>query len=70
MVNDRVYKNILFTGFPGCGKSTVIEKIVQDLHIPATGFFTRELKKKGHRVGFSIATIDGKHGILALLPES
>jgi len=32
---------------------------------PAGGFFTREIKDKGRRVGFSINTLDGREGILA-----
>jgi nucleoside-triphosphatase len=58
-------KNILFTGLPGCGKSTIIAKIVQRLNRPSTGFFTREMRDKGRRVGFSITTLDGRRGILA-----
>jgi nucleoside-triphosphatase THEP1 len=60
-----VPKNILFTGVPGCGKSTIIEKIVQRIDRPRTGFFTREMRDRGRRVGFSITTLDGKRGILA-----
>jgi len=60
-----VRKNLLFTGSPGCGKSTIIEKIVQRIPRPITGFFTREIREKGRRVGFSITTLDGKRGILA-----
>ena len=59
------HKNILFTGLPGCGKSTIIEKIVQRLDRPRSGFFTREIRAGGRRVGFSITTMDGRHGILA-----
>ena len=58
-------KNILLTGPPRCGKSTVIEKLIQQIHKPITGFFTREMKEKGRRVGFLIITLDGKEGILA-----
>jgi nucleoside-triphosphatase THEP1 len=58
-------KNLLFTGEPGCGKSTLIEKIVKGLSVPARGFFTREMREGGRRTGFSITTLDGKHGILA-----
>jgi nucleoside-triphosphatase len=61
-----VQKNILLTGPPGCGKSTIIEKIVQRINLPCTGFFTREMREKGRRVGFSIATLlDGRRGIMA-----
>ena len=58
-------KNILFTGSPRCGKSTLIEKIVKRIDTPATGFFTREIREKGKRTGFSINTLDQKEGILA-----
>jgi len=30
-----------------------------------TGFFTREMRQGGTRVGFSITTLDGKKGVLA-----
>jgi nucleoside-triphosphatase THEP1 len=58
-------KNILLTGPPRCGKSTVIEKLVKQIPMPVTGFFTREIREKGRRVGFSITTLDGKEGVLA-----
>jgi nucleoside-triphosphatase THEP1 len=57
--------NILVTGPPRSGKSTLIEEVVKKIKRPATGFFTRELRDKGKRVGFLIATLDGKTGILA-----
>lgn len=58
-------KNILLTGPPRCGKSTLIEKLIQKIDRPMTGFFTREIKEGGQRVGFSIITLDGKEGVLA-----
>jgi nucleoside-triphosphatase len=58
-------KKILFTGRPGCGKSTLIEKILGKLNRPATGFITREIREGGIRCGFEIITLDGKKGILA-----
>jgi nucleoside-triphosphatase len=57
--------NILVTGPPRSGKSTLIEKVVQRISRPATGFFTQELREKGRRVGFSITTLQGKTGVLA-----
>ncbi len=65
MRREVVHKNILFTGLPGYGKSTVIEKIVQQIKRPSAGFFTREIRDRGRRMGFSITTLEGKHGILA-----
>ena len=58
-------RNVLFTGPPRCGKTTLIERIVSEIKVPHTGFFTREMREKGHRVGFSINTLDGKQGVLA-----
>jgi nucleoside-triphosphatase len=57
--------NILVAGPPRSGKSTLIEKVVQSVSRPATGFFTQELREKGRRVGFSITTLQGKTGVLA-----
>jgi len=57
--------NILVTGPPGCGKSTVIEKVITRMEEPVGGFFTREIKESGRRVGFSITTVDGREGVLA-----
>jgi nucleoside-triphosphatase THEP1 len=57
--------NILLTGPPRSGKSTLIEKVIKRVKRPATGFFTRELREKGRRVGFLIETLDGKTGLLA-----
>ena len=58
-------RNILVTGPPRCGKSTLIERVVARVQKPMTGFFTREVRQGGKRVGFSITTLDGKEGVLA-----
>ena len=57
--------NILITGPPRCGKSTLIQKVVNRIQRPVTGFFTPEIKEEARRVGFSIDTLDGRQGILA-----
>ena len=59
-----MFMNILITGKPGVGKTTLILKVVQDYQ-DVHGFFTREIRKNRKRVGFSIETLDGKKGILA-----
>ncbi len=61
-------KNFLVTGPPRCGKSTLIERIVSEIHMPITGFFTREIMEKTRRVGFRIVTLHGEEGMLAHEP--
>ncbi len=57
--------NLLVTGPPRCGKSKLIELVIKRIDRPATGFFTREIREKGRRTGFSIVTLSGTAGILA-----
>ena len=58
-------KNIFLTGFPGIGKTTVIRKTLEKLSFRPRGFYTKEIREGSRRVGFSIVTLDGQHGILA-----
>jgi len=58
-------KNVLLTGRPGCGKTTLIEKIATGIRIPVAGFLTREIRERGKRVGFLVETFDGQKGTLA-----
>jgi nucleoside-triphosphatase THEP1 len=44
-------KNILLTGPPQCGKSTVIEKLIYHIDKPLSGFFTRELREQWREAG-------------------
>jgi len=55
--------NILLTGNPRVGKTTIIKKVVRDLK-DVGGFYTEEIRD-GYRKGFRIITLDGKEGILA-----
>jgi len=57
--------NILLTGKPGCGKTTLIKQIIEELGLDAGGFYTQEIRIGGGRIGFKIITLDGKEGILA-----
>ena len=60
-----IKRNLFVTGPPRCGKSSLIQKVLAKLNGPATGFFTREMREGGERVGFFINTVDGREGILA-----
>jgi nucleoside-triphosphatase THEP1 len=62
---DRNPKNVLLTGPPGCGKSTLVETLIHPRNPSFRGFYTREIREKGHRVGFAIITLEGRQGILA-----
>jgi len=56
-------KNIFITGLPGCGKTSLLKEILEELKIPARGFFTQEIRKGGERIGFEIITLTDKTGI-------
>jgi len=56
--------NILITGKPGIGKTTLIHTLIEGCRT-ATGFYTREIREKKGRVGFAIQTLHGETGILA-----
>ncbi len=59
-------KNLLITGKPGIGKTTFIEKLANRLPKDIyQGFYTEEIREKGRRVGFKIATFEGKEQTLA-----
>ncbi len=59
-------KNILITGLPGVGKTTLIKKIAESLlgHHPV-GFYTEEIRQQGIRKGFELVSLDGRRGVLA-----
>lgn len=57
---------ILITGSPGCGKTTAIKEIVQNLRgLKIRGFYTEEIRENRRRVGFRWSFFDGNSGILA-----
>lgn len=65
-MNDQsIGSNILLTGLPGCGKTTLIEKIVRRIGSSCSGFITREIRERGRRVGFAIITLSGEHATMA-----
>ena len=51
---------LLLTGPPQCGKTTVARRVVEDFPGQAAGFYTREVRVAGRRVGFEIVTLDGE----------
>jgi nucleoside-triphosphatase THEP1 len=64
--DDETKKNILITGNPGVGKTTLIQNIVSKSAISAGGFYTSEMRDVvGKRWGFKITSLDGIEGIMA-----
>jgi nucleoside-triphosphatase len=58
--------NILITGRPGCGKSTLIADLLKRISTRARGFTTGEIRSPGGgREGFRIRTLPGIEGVLA-----
>jgi len=59
-------KNILLTGPPGVGKTTLIMRVIEKIkNREIGGFYTEEIREKGVRTGFKILTLDGNEGILS-----
>ncbi len=57
-------KNILITGMPRSGKSTLLKKIIS-IQENKVGFVTNEVRKNDERVGFEIETNLGEKSALA-----
>jgi nucleoside-triphosphatase len=64
-MEHEMNKNLLLTGNPGCGKTTLIQRVVARLRCPIGGFYTEEIREGGMRLGFKVITFDGQEGKLA-----
>jgi nucleoside-triphosphatase len=65
-----MYKKFFITGYPGSGKTTIFNDIVTKLkknlsELSIYGFITKEVRRKGIRVGFSIENFHDEKGILS-----
>lgn len=59
-------KNILITGVPGIGKTTIIQQLAGELRsLRPAGFFTEEIREAGKRVGFALVGLDGERQVLS-----
>lgn len=57
-------KNILITGLPKSGKSSLLKKLLPEIS-NKTGFITTEIVKDGERTGFMIEASTGETAVLA-----
>jgi nucleoside-triphosphatase len=59
-------RNILITGLPGVGKTTLIKKISEELQsFHPGGFYTEEIEEEGIRKGFELISLNGRNGLLS-----
>jgi len=63
---ETAKRNILISGLPGIGKTTLIKKIcreIRDMH--PIGFYTEEIRLESLRKGFQLISLNGARAILA-----
>lgn len=59
-------KNILITGAPGVGKTTLIKKLFEEVKwLNPVGFYTAEIREGGIRKGFELVSFTGEKGLLS-----
>jgi nucleoside-triphosphatase len=64
--SSLIRKNLLITGIPGVGKTTLIRKLSEALEsLHPVGFYTEEIREGGERKGFELVSLEGKRGLLS-----
>ncbi len=58
-------QRVLLTGRPGCGKTTLIKRILNGLPHRFGGFYTEEIRDQGTRVGFKVVALGGGEAVFA-----
>ena len=59
-------KNLLVTGLPGVGKTTLIKNLAEALkNFHPVGFYTEEIREGGERKGFALVSLEGKRRLLS-----
>lgn len=60
------YPKTLLTGRPGVGKTTLVKKIIDRMpSVSMDGFYTKEIRAKGTRLGFELQGLSGHRRVLA-----
>jgi nucleoside-triphosphatase len=63
---QEMRKNLLLTGIPGIGKTTLMMRLFESLReLNPVGFYTEEIREAGERKGFELVSLDGRKGLLA-----
>lgn len=57
--------NIVLTGPPRIGKTTIVKAVISELTDRCAGFYTEEIKEQEERVGFKLMTLSKNSCILA-----
>jgi nucleoside-triphosphatase len=60
-----VSQRVLLTGRPGCGKTTLIKRVLNELPQRFGGFYTEEIRDHGTRVGFKVVALEGGNAVFA-----
>jgi nucleoside-triphosphatase len=59
-------RNVLITGIPGSGKTTLVVKLAEKLRaFKVAGFYTKEIRTRGVRKGFEVVDLRGVRTILS-----
>ena len=58
--------NLLITGLPGVGKTTLVKNIAEALkNLHPVGYYTAEIREEGMRKGFELISLDGRKELLS-----
>jgi nucleoside-triphosphatase len=60
-----VGQRVLLTGRSGCGKTTLIKRVLEELPQCFGGFYTEEIRDHGSRVGFKVVAVEGGEAVFA-----
>lgn len=65
IIFDKNVKNVLITGLPGVGKTTLVVEVLNRYPSKFGGFYTKEVRTGGIREGFKICTTEGTEKLFA-----
>ncbi|MHA2091433.1 MAG: nucleoside-triphosphatase [Candidatus Kariarchaeaceae archaeon] len=51
-------RHLFLQGSPGSGKTTLIVKLIERYQLSCDGFYTKEVRRVGKRVGFDVCILD------------